>query len=81
MNYSVSVPHNTWTDIYTTIGVAIGTQLVIENTGAGDVLLSASASQPTDNSNRADNSDNSNRSDNRVDNSYEITHGTIDSEL
>lgn len=47
MNYSVSVPHNTWTDIYTAIGVAVGTQLVIENTGAGDVLLSASASQPT----------------------------------
>lgn len=43
---NVIVPQNVWTDLYSLTGLAVGTQLVIENSGDIDVYLAVQAAKP-----------------------------------
>lgn len=42
----VTVPEGTWTDLYAETGITAGNQLIIQNTGSGDVRLVESATEP-----------------------------------
>lgn len=44
---SVTIPLNTWVDLYSDTGISIGTQLIIQNIGSSEAILVESASQPT----------------------------------
>lgn len=43
----VTLPSNTWIDIYDATGISVGTQVTIQNTGSNVTLLSESATEPT----------------------------------
>lgn len=43
----VVIPLNTWIDIYAETGITAGTQIIIQNTGSGEVKLSESAAAPS----------------------------------
>jgi len=42
----VKIPGNTWVDLYDETGLTIGVQLLIQNIGSSDALLSESATEP-----------------------------------
>lgn len=42
----VAIPNNTWVDLYSATSISVGTQIVIQNTGAYAVKLSDQASIP-----------------------------------
>ncbi len=42
----VTVPKNTWVDIYAASGITPGTQMIIQNTGSSEAKLYESAVQP-----------------------------------
>lgn len=43
----VTIPANTWVDLYDATGITVGTQLIIQNTGHDEARLTESASTPT----------------------------------
>lgn len=43
----VSLPANTWVDLYSVTGISVGTQLIIQNRRTDDVFLSESAIEPS----------------------------------
>lgn len=43
----VRVPSNTWVDIYAATGIAVGTQIIVQNIGSSEAILSESATEPT----------------------------------
>ncbi len=43
----VSLPIDTWVDLYLSTGISVGTQLIIQNRRTDDVFLSESVSAPT----------------------------------
>ena len=44
---SVTIPINTWVDLYDATGIVAGTQLIIQNIGSSEVILVESSTQPT----------------------------------
>jgi len=44
--FVVDIPRNTWVDLYTATGIAVGTKLTVENIGSADVRLATQATQP-----------------------------------
>jgi hypothetical protein len=42
----VSLPANQWVDLYASTGIAVGTQIIIQNTGKDVALLSDSLAEP-----------------------------------
>lgn len=42
----VELPEDTWVNVYTTTGIAVGTQLIIQNNGTNNVILVDSATSP-----------------------------------
>ncbi len=47
---NIRLNRDTWTDLYTTSGISVGTQLVIQNVGQTRVLLHTGASEPDETS-------------------------------
>jgi hypothetical protein len=45
---NITIPEQTWVDLYAASGIAIGTQILVQNIGACDIYLTSQASQPTD---------------------------------
>lgn len=43
---TVVLPQGVWVDIYATIGIAVGTQIDVQNVGESDVYLRTSATDP-----------------------------------
>jgi hypothetical protein len=43
---AVRIPLNTWVDLYAATGIAVGTQISIQNTGSSEAILSESAVTP-----------------------------------
>ena len=43
----VTLTDNVWVDLYDVTGIVVGTQLIIQNIGSSEALLSESASEPT----------------------------------
>ena len=43
----VTLPRNKWVDIYAETGIAVGTQVIIQNVGKDEITLTESASKPT----------------------------------
>jgi len=43
---NVEIPQNTWVDLYAATGIAVGSQIVVENIGNNDVYLAVLATQP-----------------------------------
>jgi len=43
----VSLPANTWVDLYVSTGISVGAQLIIQNRRTDDVFLSESATEPS----------------------------------
>ena len=43
---SVTIPANTWVDIYDATGIVLGTQIILQNIGSSEVDLVESATQP-----------------------------------
>ncbi len=45
----IIVPLNTWTDLYATVGIAVGTNVIVTNKSGGNhILLATGAAAPTD---------------------------------
>ncbi len=44
---SVTIPFNTWVDIYAETGITVGAQLIIQNIGSSEAKLVESATEPT----------------------------------
>ena len=42
----VTIPANTWVDLYDATGISVGTQLIIQNTGRDQARLSESSGIP-----------------------------------
>lgn len=42
----VTIPPNTWVDLYDETSIIVGTQIIIQNTGSSEALLSESATEP-----------------------------------
>ena len=45
---NISIPEQTWVDLYSASGIAIGTQILVQNIGVCDIYLTSQAAQPTD---------------------------------
>jgi hypothetical protein len=45
----VNLPVNTWVDLYAETGIAVGTQIIVQNTGSSEVNLVESATTPNTN--------------------------------
>lgn len=43
----VILPRNKWVDLYAETGIAIGTQIIVQNIGKDEVVLTESATEPT----------------------------------
>tara|TARA_R100000544_G_scaffold17462_1_gene8342 strand:- start:1291 stop:1557 length:267 start_codon:yes stop_codon:yes gene_type:complete len=43
----VDLPVGEWVDLYAETGIAVGTKIIIQNTGSSDVFLSESSSVPS----------------------------------
>lgn len=43
---NITIPPGVWVDLYTLSGIAVGTKITVENTGAADVYLAVQATQP-----------------------------------
>jgi hypothetical protein len=43
----VSLPADTWVDLYLSTGISVGTQLIIQNRRTDDVFLTESAVEPS----------------------------------
>lgn len=43
----IKIKPNLWYDVYAETGITVGTQLIIQNTGENSVLLTESATEPT----------------------------------
>lgn len=43
----VTIPENTWVDLYAATGILAGTQLIVQNTGSSEAALTESATLPT----------------------------------
>lgn len=43
----VNLPRNVWIDLYAETGITAGTQLIIQNIGKDEAVLTESATQPT----------------------------------
>ena len=46
---SVVLPRNVWVDLYAETGIVLGTQLIIQNIGKDEAILTESATEPTGN--------------------------------
>lgn len=44
---NITIPANTWVNLYTASGIAVGTQIRVKLIGGGEVKLVAKATQPT----------------------------------
>lgn len=44
---NIIIPHGVWVDLYSLAGVAVGTQIAVENVGVFDILLAVQAAQPS----------------------------------
>lgn len=44
----ITVQSNTWVDLYTASGIAVGTQISVQNKSSGVVTVQTSATEPTD---------------------------------
>lgn len=44
----VTIPKNTWVDLYDATGITIGVQLIIQNTGSSESKLVESLAEPTE---------------------------------
>jgi len=42
----VTLPANTWVDLYNATGISVGAQLIIQNTGKDEARLSESVAEP-----------------------------------
>lgn len=42
----ITLPTNTWVDIYDATGITVGVQIILQNTGSNVVILSESATEP-----------------------------------
>ena len=42
----VIIPPTTWVDLYDATSIVVGTQIIIQNTGGSEALLSESATEP-----------------------------------
>ncbi len=45
----VTVPEKTWVNVYSTTGITVGTQLIIQNIGSSDSWLVDSTAEPDEN--------------------------------
>jgi len=45
--FVVDIPRNTWVDLYTSTGIAVGTRLIVENIGSADIRLATQATEPS----------------------------------
>lgn len=43
---SVRIPKNKWVDLYAATGIVVGTQIIVQNIGSGEVDLTESAAMP-----------------------------------
>lgn len=43
---SVAIPSNVWVDLYAETGIVVGTQLIIQNIGSSEAILSESVAKP-----------------------------------
>ena len=43
----VTLPRNKWVDLYAETGISVGTQLIIQNIGKDEAVLTESATEPT----------------------------------
>lgn len=43
----ISLPADTWVDLYLSTGISVGTQLIIQNRRTDDVFLTESATEPS----------------------------------
>lgn len=46
---TLTIPAETWVDLYSLTGVAVGRQIEVQNISASDIFLSDSATQPAKN--------------------------------
>lgn len=46
----VTIPRNTWIDLYDATGITVGVQIIIQNIGSSDAKLVESVSDPSDSS-------------------------------
>jgi hypothetical protein len=44
---NTTLPPNVWVDLYADTGLAVGSQIVVQNVGVCDVFLAAQAATPT----------------------------------
>jgi len=42
----VSIPKNTWIDLYAATGITAGVRMIIQNTGSADAILTESTAEP-----------------------------------
>lgn len=43
---SVTIPLNTWVDLYAETGIPVGTQIIVQNIGSSEAVLTESATIP-----------------------------------
>ena len=42
----VKIPVNTWVNLYLATGISVGTQIIVQNTGSSEAVLTESATLP-----------------------------------
>ena len=42
----VQTPRNVWVDLYAETGITVGTALIVQNIGKGEIILTESATKP-----------------------------------
>lgn len=44
---NIVIPPDTWVDLYSSSGITVGVQILVQNTSACDMFLTAQASEPS----------------------------------